>query len=165
VIFDMNNRSDVPGYGYQLAKGATALTESWQALSSVSNDHLMLGHIMEWFYAGLAGIRPADDAVAYNRIIVRPEPVGDVTSAKGTYHSVYGTITSDWKKQDGTFNLAVTIPANTTATVYLPATAAAKISESGKLLNLSTGVKLLRIENGKAVIKIGSGVYHFVAAN
>ena len=165
VIFDMNNRSDVPGYGYQLAKGATALTESWQALPSVSNDHLMLGHIMEWFYAGLAGIRPADDAVAYNRIIIRPEPVGDVTSAKGTYHSVYGTIASEWKKQPGSFDLSVSIPANTTATVYLPATAASKITESGKLLNLSTGVKLLRIENGKAVIKIGSGVYHFTAAN
>ena len=59
VIFDMNDRSDVPGYGYQLAKGATALTESWQALPSVSNNHFMLGHIMEWFYSGLGGIRPA----------------------------------------------------------------------------------------------------------
>ena len=50
VIFDMNSRTDAPGYGYQLAKGATALTESWQALENVSNNHLMLGHLMEWFY-------------------------------------------------------------------------------------------------------------------
>ncbi len=56
LIFDMNSRTDVPGYGFQLAKGATALTESWQAFASVSNDHLMLGHILEWFYDGLAGI-------------------------------------------------------------------------------------------------------------
>lgn len=156
VIFDMNNRSDVPGYGYQLAKGATALTESWQALPSVSNNHFMLGHLMEWFYAGLAGIRPADDAVAYNKIIIRPEPVGDVTSAKGSYHSVYGTIISEWKKTANIFALMVNIPANTTATIYLPAKAASKITEGGKALT-----QKLKMENGKALIKIGSGNYIF----
>ncbi len=56
VIFDMNSRSDVPGYGYQLAQGATSLTESWQGLRTVSSNHLMLGHLMEWFYSDLAGI-------------------------------------------------------------------------------------------------------------
>jgi alpha-L-rhamnosidase len=157
VIFDMNNRSDVPGYGYQLAKGATALTESWQALSGVSNDHFMLGHIMEWFYAGLAGIKPADDAVAYNKIIIRPEPVGDITSAKGSYHSVYGTIKSEWKKQANEFDMFVEIPANTTAVVYIPAKASAKITEHGKTL------PVVKRENGRALIKVGSGTYYFKA--
>lgn len=55
LIYEMNSRTDVPGYGYQLQKGATALTESWAALEEVSNNHLMLGHIMEWFYSGLGG--------------------------------------------------------------------------------------------------------------
>jgi hypothetical protein len=160
VIFDMNNRSDVPGYGYQLAKGATALTESWQALPSVSNNHFMLGHLMEWFYEGLAGIRPADDAVAYDKIVIRPEAVGDVTFAKGSYHSVYGTITSEWKKTDDSFTLTVNIPANTTATIYLPAKATSKITDGGKPLT-----QQLKIENGKAVIKVGSGNYNFRSAN
>lgn len=155
VIFDMNNRSDVPGYGFQLAKGATSLTESWQALPSVSNNHFMLGHIMEWFYAGLAGIRPADDAIAYNKIIIRPEPVGDITSAKASYHSSYGVIISDWKKQDNVFDLMVEIPANTTAVVYLPAKASTQITENDKPL---TGLKN---ENGKTLVSIGSGAYHF----
>jgi len=53
VIFDMSSRSDVPGYGYQLAHGATSLTESWQAYRFVSDNHFMLGHLMEWFYDGL----------------------------------------------------------------------------------------------------------------
>ncbi|HEY4336898.1 MAG TPA: family 78 glycoside hydrolase catalytic domain, partial [Puia sp.] len=75
LIDAMNNRSDVPGYGYQLAKGATALTESWQALPSVSNNHLMLGHILEWFYEGLAGIHALDSA---NHSTIQPEPVGDI---------------------------------------------------------------------------------------
>ncbi|OCX53298.1 alpha-L-rhamnosidase [Mucilaginibacter sp. PPCGB 2223] len=156
VIFDMNNRSDVPGYGYQLAKGATALTESWQALPSVSNNHFMLGHIMEWFYTGLAGIRPDDNAVAYQQIVIRPEPVGDVTSAKGSYHSVYGTITSEWKKTTDSFDLSVTIPANTTATIYLPAKIGSKIMEGDK-----TPISKVSIVNNKAIINIGSGAYHF----
>jgi len=64
VIFDMNYRDDVPGYGFQLKHGATALTESWQAYESVSNNHFMLGHLMEWFYSGLDGIRQNPNAAA-----------------------------------------------------------------------------------------------------
>ena len=99
VIYEMNNRTDVPGYGYQLEKGATSLTESWQALSSVSNNHLMLGHLMEWLYAGLAGIRQSENSVAFKNIIILPDLVGNITSAKATYQSVYGLIISDWKKE------------------------------------------------------------------
>ena len=65
MIFDMNNRDDVPGYGFQLKKGATALTESWAALENVSNNHLMFGHIMEWFYSGLAGISQEENWKGY----------------------------------------------------------------------------------------------------
>ena len=54
VIFAMNSRDDVPGYGYQLKHGATALTETGRLIRIVSNNHFMLGHLMEWFYAGLA---------------------------------------------------------------------------------------------------------------
>jgi alpha-L-rhamnosidase len=165
VIFDMNNRSDVPGYGYQLAKGATALTESWQALPSVSNNHFMLGHLMEWFYAGLAGIRPADDAVAYNKIVIRPEPVGDITFVRSSYHSVYGYINSDWKKLDNSFELSVIIPVNTSAVVYLPANATSKITEGGKPLGQNPNIKFIKNENGKALIKVASGRYNFRSAN
>lgn len=157
VIFDMNNRSDVPGYGYQLAKGATALTESWQALPSVSNNHFMLGHIMEWFYAGLAGIKQADDAVAYNKIIIKPQPVGDITSAKGSYQSAYGLISSEWKKQGNQFDLTVNIPANTSAVVYLPVDRSSKITMNDQPVN-----DILNMDS-VVMLKVGSGVYHFKA--
>ncbi|MBW4889009.1 glycoside hydrolase family 78 protein [Mucilaginibacter sp. HMF5004] len=157
VIFEMNNRSDVPGYGYQLAKGATALTESWQALPSVSNNHFMLGHIMEWFYEDLAGIRPTEGAVAYNHIEIRPQPVGDVTSAKANYNSAYGLIASDWKKQDKIFDLTVNIPVNTTASVYLPVDAASKIIMNDK------PVSGVYYNNKGVMIAVGSGSYTFRA--
>ena len=120
VIFDMNNRSDVPGYGYQLAKGATALTESWQALPSVSNNHLMLGHIMEWFYEGLAGISQPENSVGFKNIVIRPQVVGDITHASASFQSPYGEIRSAWTKTGSMFELKVTVPPNTSAEIYLP---------------------------------------------
>ena len=162
VIFDMNNRDDVPGYGYQLAHGATALTESWQALPGVSNNHFMLGHIMEWFYAGLAGIEVADDAVAFKKIMINPQPVGNITMAKADYQSPYGPITSEWKKEADSFMLAVQVPANATALVYLPAVKANTITESGKPVSGSKEIKLVRYEKDRAVFSIGSGKYTFI---
>jgi len=120
VIFDMNNRNDVPGYGYQLAHGATALTESWQAYPYVSNNHFMLGHLMEWLYAGLCGIKQAEGSVGYHKIIIRPQPAGNITMAAATYHSPYGYIKTNWTKANGVFDLQVTIPVNTSAEIYLP---------------------------------------------
>jgi hypothetical protein len=156
LIYDMNYRSDVPGYGFQLAKGATALTESWPALAEVSNNHLMLGHIMEWFYNGLAGINQSEKSVAYKEIIIRPEVVGDITYVKGSYNSPYGTIRSEWEKDGSGFNLYVQIPANTTATIYLPAANTQIIKESDKMV-IPVGY-----EDDRAIIKTGSGEYHYV---
>jgi alpha-L-rhamnosidase len=157
LIYDMNNRNDVPGYGFQLKKGATALTESWPALENVSNNHLMLGHIMEWFYSGIAGISQEENSIAYDHIKIRPQPVGDITSAKGSFHSPYGWIKTDWKKEKNNFILKVYIPVNTTATVYVPATAASKIYVNEKIISDND----IKIKDTAAVIKIGSGEYHF----
>lgn len=139
MIFKMNNRTDVPGYGYQLAKGATALTESWQGLPIVSNNHFMLGHLMDWFYSGLAGIQQSGNSVAYKSIVIKPQPVGDITFAKATYQSVYGEVVSYWKIDNGVFELNVTIPANTSAMVYLPGSKKALKTGSG---NYSFSVKM-----------------------
>jgi alpha-L-rhamnosidase len=163
VIFDMNSRADVPGYGYQLAHGATALTESWAALPAVSNNHFMLGHLMEWFYSGLAGIRPADDAIAFNKIEIRPETVGNVTWAKANYQSPYGTISSSWEKEASKFELSVSIPANTTATICLPVSKTAMISSGNQNIKNRKDIKFIGYREGKALVKVGSGNYTFIA--
>jgi hypothetical protein len=120
IIFKMNNRTDVPGYGYQIVNGATALTESWQGLPIVSNNHLMLGHLMQWFYEGPAGISQAENSVGYKNIVIRPQVVGDITHAAASFQSPYGEIRLAWKKTGKSFELNVTVPANATATIYLP---------------------------------------------
>jgi alpha-L-rhamnosidase len=165
VIYDMNSNVNVPGYGYQLAKGATALTESWAALPSVSNNHFMLGHIMEWFYEGLAGISQSESSIAYKDIVIKPEVVGDITSARGRYESPYGAIKSEWKSVSNNFELKVEIPANTTATIYLPASKTADIIEGGKSINNRTDIKTeaSSLVKGRTVIHVGSGKYTFNA--
>ncbi|WP_316807875.1 alpha-L-rhamnosidase [Pedobacter agri] len=156
VIFDMNSRSDVPGYGMQIAKGATALTESWAALPTVSNNHFMLGHLMEWLYSGVGGIRQTENSIAFSNIKIEPEIVGDLTSASVSYNSSYGEISSSWKKTNNSFEIEVKIPVNTKAVVYLPFSANQKVSEVNQLAFQTIGS-----ENGKTKISIGSGTYKF----
>lgn len=165
VIFDMNSRTDVPGYGYQVAKGATALTESWSALPTNSNNHFMLGHLMEWFHRGILGIDQSENSIAYKEIMIKPEVVGDLSSAKGSYECVYGMIASEWKKENNAFQLKVEIPTNTNAIVFLPATNASKIFESNSLIGKNSEIRLIGFQNGKAKLKIGSGSYFFEVKN
>ncbi|TAN17596.1 MAG: alpha-L-rhamnosidase [Chitinophagaceae bacterium] len=118
VIYKMNNREDVPGYGYQIKKGATALTESWMALRTVSNDHMMLGHLMEWFYSGLGGIRQQEGSVGYKKILIEPQFVKGVNWVNCSYNSAYGEISVQWKRLAGDkIQLHVEIPTNTVAKI------------------------------------------------
>ncbi|HEY5510335.1 MAG TPA: family 78 glycoside hydrolase catalytic domain [Prolixibacteraceae bacterium] len=155
LLFDMNFRDDVPGYGFQLKKGATALTESWPALEQVSNNHLMLGHLMEWFYTGLGGIKQDPGSQGFERIIIRPEIVGDLTFAKAGYNSVHGRIRSEWKLEKDEITMEVEIPVNTTGTIFFPVSAGARVMESGKQVTLSV------TSDGKYFCKFGSGSYIF----
>jgi len=161
LIFEMNSRSDVPGYGYQLSKGATALTESWAALKYVSNNHMMLGHLMEWFYSGVGGIRMAEGSASYDHILISPEPVGDLTWAETSFRSVHGDIKTSWKRINDEFLLKVTVPVNSKATVILPCGDPEKITEGKKPLDGSPGIKVNGSLNGKTSIEILSGTYEF----
>lgn len=155
LIFDMVNRDDVPGYGYQLRKGATALTESWAALEIVSNNHLMLGHVMEWFYAGLGGIGQSPSSTGYQEIEIRPEVVGDLTFVNTSFRSPYGWIRSDWKRDGDQVTFDIDIPHNTTATLFLPPEFSGLVSVNDKKAG---SVKLPEnIMNGRVSVSLVSG--------
>lgn len=161
VIYDMNCKYDSPGYGWQLAHGATALTESWQAYGFVSNNHFMLGHLMEWLFSGLGGIRQREDSFGFKHIVIHPEPVGDIREARTTYQSPYGLIVSDWKDNNNEFTIRVEVPANSQASVYLPSANTEYITESGIKLKDVAGINS-RTEGYKyTIVTIGSGTYHF----
>lgn len=80
----------------------------------------MLGHLMDWFYTGLAGIQQTENSVGFKEFLIRPRPVGDIQSANAHYHSVYGELISSWKIEKEIFLLDIQVPANTRATLYLP---------------------------------------------
>ena len=159
VIFDINNQTNKPGYGMQLAKGKTSLTEAWDG--GASQDHFMLGQIQEWFYHDLAGIQNATGSAGFKKIIIAPQIVGDVTWVKASYNSIRGKIVSNWKREGNKFTLKVKIPANVTATIFIPAKSADEVFEGGEPAVKSRDVKFLRMENDRAIFEIGSGYYDF----
>ncbi|MEK7781463.1 MAG: family 78 glycoside hydrolase catalytic domain [Verrucomicrobiota bacterium] len=161
VIFEMNNQSEKPGYGYQLKMGATSLTEAWDARRSSSQNHFMLGQIMEWFYGDLAGIAIDPAAPGFKNVIIKPQPVGDVTWARASFNSVRGRIVSDWQRTGGEFILRVTVPPGTIAFVHLPSWSATSVTESGAKLKQAAGVKFIRQEGDRSVMQVASGSYEF----
>lgn len=114
LLIQLCTDESIPGYAMQLAKGATALTESWQALDNVSNNHLMLGHIMEWLYQYLGGIQATKHLIA---------PVTDlpgVNACSCTYSVPQGQIAVQWERNhDGKVALQVTVPEGLTLQVKL----------------------------------------------
>jgi len=163
VVFDLNNQSDKPGYGYQLKHGATSLTEAWDASPRASQNHFMLGQINEWFYHDLAGIQGDPTGPGFKKIIIKPAVVGDLTWVKASYDSVRGRIVSAWQRAGAQFTLQVSIPANTTATIYVPTRNANTVREGRQTAGQSEGVRFLRMAGRCAVYEVDSGNYTFTA--
>jgi alpha-L-rhamnosidase len=154
VIFEMNNQSNRPGYGMQLAKGKTSLTEAWDGGSS--QDHFMLGQIQEWFFHDLAGIQNAPNTAGFQKIIIAPKIVGDLKWVHASYDSIRGKIVVNWGHNNGKFTLEVLTPPGTTAEVFVPEKHSTAVANAA-------GETFLRMENDCAVFEIGSGKYKFAS--
>jgi hypothetical protein len=120
VIWDMATAKDAPSYASQLARGATSLTEAWDANPGASQNHFMLGHIEDWLYQGLAGIAPDPAAPAWKRVILQPHPVGDLQSAGASYDSPRGRIACHWKRTATGVEIDVTLPPGMTGVLRQP---------------------------------------------
>lgn len=156
VIYDLNNQSSKPGYGLQLKRGATSLTEAWDANSGSSQDHFMLGQINEWFFRNLLGIQENPDAPGFKKIIIRPSVVGDLTWVKGSYDSIQGKIVSEWQHSGSNFTLHLVIPINTSATVYLPMRPEPDLARVSENMN---GITFQHMEGNTAVYTLTAGDY------
>jgi len=103
-----------------ISHGATTLWEAWEFDNYISShNHPMFGTIDEWFYKTVAGINQSPDSVAYEDILIRPQPGPYVSSGKGDYFSIRGVISSQWWINNNQYCLNVTIPVNTKATISL----------------------------------------------
>jgi alpha-L-rhamnosidase len=162
LAYKIASQTDLPSWGYWMkAKGATTLYESWKDVDS--RNHIMFGDISAWLFRALAGIRPDEAGPGFRTVTIRPQVVGDLTQASATYHSIRGPISSAWTRSGDTLELTVTIPANVTATVYVPTTDPGRVTESGGPAGKAAGVRQARAEDGVAVYTVGSGTYRFSA--
>ncbi len=157
LIFTYATQTTYPSYGDLIAKGYTTWPEYWAG--SDSRMHGCLNGIGGWFTKGIGGIRA--DAPGFKHFIIRPAIVGDLTWAKAEFHSVQGLIVSHWKRDGSNLTLEITVPTNTSATVFIPAADAAHVEESGRLASRAQGVKFLRMQEGSAVYEVESGHYNF----
>jgi alpha-L-rhamnosidase len=159
LAYTIANQETYPGWGYLLSQGATTFGEQWDGYwSQIHACFLSPGG---WFYQGLAGIRPDEAGPGFKKCIIKPAVVGDLTWVKCGYDSVHGRIVSNWKREGSHLAMDVTIPINTTATVYVPAKDSAAVTESGNPAAKAVGVKFLRQEEGAAIYEVGSGSYRF----
>ena len=150
-----------PSFGLFVKRGATTLWEDWDGLWSL--NHIMFGDISAWFYQYLAGIQVDPAQPGFKHIIIHPRPAGDLTWVKATTETMYGVVRSAWKKTDAAMQLDVTVPPNTSATVYVPTSKADAVQESGQPAANVPGVKFLRAEDGCAVFEVPAGQYRFTA--
>lgn len=174
VIARIYNTETYPGWGYMLAQGATAIWEQWNGFWS--QIHSCFAGPAAWFHAGLAGIRPDPDAPGFKNVIIKPAMVGDPSSSsdsvaagltwvKAHYDSPPGRITSNWELDGDRLTMTVSIPDSATATVYVPAGKASDVAVNGKALEAAEHVSFVKMEGGRAVLRIGSGSYRFESSN
>ena len=168
LAYEIATQKTYPGWGYMVSKGATTIWELWNGDTADpamnSGNHVMqIGDLAVWMYEYLAGIRSDPQRPGFRHILIHPYPAGDLTFVEGSHQSMYGKIATSWKRESGSFSLDVTIPPNTTASVWVPAKDANAVTESGKSAAQAAGVKFVRAENGGALFEVESGAYRFKA--
>lgn len=165
VLLEVLTQTTAPSYGYQLARGATALTETWNANPDNSQNHFMLGQAEAWLYGGLAGLRIDMHRPADERIRIEPQPVGGVSHAQAHYRAVFGEVAVRWEKvsNEARLRLQVTVPAGMLATVAVPCSDPGEVSEGGRPLSSAFGVLHVRRSAARTLVTVGSGHYRFEA--
>jgi alpha-L-rhamnosidase len=170
VAFRLLHTESFPSWGFSIKHGATSIWERWDGWTPEkgfqdpgmnSFAHYSFGAVYQWMVENIGGIK--SDGPAYKHILIAPRLDPNLSWAQTSYKSIRGEIATSWARNGAKLSLEVTIPANTSATIFLPASDAGQITESGKPLAQAEGVKLLRTEGSHAVLEAGSGVYRFGA--
>lgn len=173
IAFKLLLKEDYPSWLYPVKMGATTIWERWDGQKPDSSfqtpgmnsfNHYAYGAIGDWMYRILVGLDTYEDGVGYKHIKIMPHIGGGFTNAAASLQTYYGTVSSGWKIENDKLLMDIEIPANATATVYVPAANAGTITESGKAVSTLTDVKVSGTENGYVLLQVGSGKYHFATA-
>ncbi len=159
VAFALATQTTYPSWGHWIAQGATTLWEDWEGRNSL--NHIMFGDISAWLFKVLAGVNPEPAKPGFQRFSIRPHLLGDLTWVEAEHRSLYGRIRCSWRLTERDFHVDVEVPVNTTARVYLPAPGLNAVRESDTPAAEAAGLMREEIEEGRVVLTIGSGLYHF----
>ncbi len=172
VAFKLLKQTKWPSWLYSVTQGATTIWERWdgwthdrgfQNPGMNSFNHYAYGAIGDWMYARVAGIDLDPAQPGYRQIVMRPQLGGGLTSASAELRSPRGPIRSAWQLAGGALSWRIEVPANASATVYVPCAAGAAVREGGLPAAEAPGVRFLRREGDAAVFEVGAGAYHFEA--
>ncbi len=170
VAYTLLLQQTYPSWLYPVKMGATTIWERWDGQKTDSTfedagmnsfNHYAYGAIGDWMYRVSAGIDTYDSAPGYKKIRIMPHPSDKLGYVKADLDTYYGAVASHWKRENGHLRLDVTIPANTTADIYVPASPSASITEGGVALAAHPEIKVRGQEGGYMVLETGSGEYHF----
>ena len=168
VAYKIATQTTYPGWGYMLSKGATTLWERWEYETGGamnSHNHPMMGSVGSWFYRYVLGITTDIQYPAFEQFNIRPVIFNDLTFAEGALATEKGIIQIAWKKSGKMLHFDVTIPANSTAVVYVPTSNIKTLTESGKSIGKVKELQFLKEEKNYAVLLVGSGSYRFMTEN
>jgi alpha-L-rhamnosidase len=167
------NREEYPSWLYPVKQGATTIWERWDAqkpdgsfqdASMNSFNHYAYGAIGEWMYRVMAGIEVDESSPGYRHSLVQPRPGGGHTRVAATHETPYGRLSSAWKVEGERLVVDLEVPANTTASVRLPASRLGSVTESGRPLAAGAGIAGYREDGDAVIVDVGSGRYSFVTA-
>ena len=172
LMADMLRQHSFPGYLYMIDNGATTTWEHWNARRS--RIHNCYNGIGSWFYQALAGIQGDPSEPAYRHFFIRPQLPDSLSFVRALKPTPYGNITVDWKRSASTFDLRLTIPVGTTASVLCPeALHAESVELAPRSLN-RTGLVFNEKErsrkpdpeptqyNPEQPVELGSGTYRLI---
>ena len=168
TAYDLLLQESYPSWLYPVKMGATTIWERWDGEKTDSTfedpgmnsfNHYAYGAIGDWMYRVSAGIETMGPG--YKHIIIQPHPTNKLTYSKASFDSPYGTIVSGWEKKAGKVIVKVKLPANTSATIILPAASQDKIIEGGKALTQNIYLKDIKTSDNKVIMQAGSGEYTF----
>lgn len=166
TAFRIATQDTYPSWGYMLANGATTLWERWEKLDGPgmnSHNHPMFGSVSSWFYKYLAGISSDPTGPGFKRSIIHPYVVPGLSWVKATERTMYGSLGVDWSKHKSKFQLNVSVPVNTSATVFVPTSSRAQVLVQGQPAQYEQDVRFLRTEDGCQVFAVPSGTYEFTS--
>lgn len=164
LAYTIATQKTYPSWGYMVENGASTIWELWNGNTAdpkmnSQNHVMMLGDLLIWYYENLAGIKA--ESPAFKKIIMKPEIIDGLKNVNASFNSPYGPISSSWKKNNKQFDWEITIPANTTAEVYLLALNEKSIKESGKNIANHADMIFIRQEGDKMIYSLNSGHYSF----